>query len=333
MFDLSTYDKGKVLLVKPIPAKVDSFYNSPSTLVKELDRFVVGQESAKKALAVTVINNQVILDHFIKTKEQLHSSNLLLIGPSGSGKTLLMQTLGKLLDRDILIVDITQFTVDGYVGRSCSDILIDLQTLCNENIERMQKAIIFIDEVDKISTGDMDADVSTMGVQRSLLKMIEGGKRFITSASSGGSRRGEDNQRINLDNILWVFGGAFTSLFDKESNSEKGIGFGKGNKGKKEVKITHEDLIKNGLMREFVGRIGQIVQLHPITKEMYRDILTKPENSITIEYEKLGKLRGLDLTLSEEDIDAIVNEATELGIGARGLRILAETKLINKMYC
>ena len=331
MFDLGSYDHNQIVRVVPIPTEVDPHYNKPSSIVKELDRFVIGQDAAKKALAVSVINSQIIQEHFTKTKEQLKNNNLLLVGPSGSGKTLLIQTLGKILKRDVLIVDITQFTNEGYVGRSPSDILIDLQTICNTKLSRMEKAIIFIDELDKISTMDVDSDISTLGVQRGLLKMVEGGKRLITA--SRGNQSASEAQEINLDNVLWIFGGAFTSLFEKEESPGKAIGFSKNKRDKKEFKVSHEDLIKTGLMREFVGRIGQIVQLHPITKEMYKDILTKPENSIILEYEKLGKLRGLDLTLSDADLTDIVNEAADLGIGARGLRILAEQKLINRMYC
>lgn len=299
----------------------------PSEIVAELDKYVIGQVEAKKSLAVTITNHEVITQYNRKRAgNDLRRTNLLMVGPSGSGKTMLVQTLARILKKPILIVDITEFTQSGYVGRDVNDILKDLSAKCGDDLEKIQNAIIVVDEIDKITTVDYDSDVSTLGVQRGLLKLIEGGEKRISSG------RNEEGRLVDTSNILWIFCGAFTTYTEKEVAEKKTLGFEKKIEKKERHAMTHEDLIKTGMLREFVGRVGSIVQLEKLTKEDYYDILTKPVNSVYNEYAKLGELRNINLSLTEAELKQIVEDAEELGVGARGLRILAEKHLADRMY-
>lgn len=309
----------------------------PSKLVSELDKYVIGQGAAKKALAITLANHQVIAEHNIKDPTvALKRSNLLLVGPSGSGKTYLVETMAKVFDRPLLTIDITHYTQAGYIGKDVDGILEDLLNVYKGKEDQMYNAIIFIDEIDKIrgqgGKGDR-AGVSTGGVQRQLLKMIDGGIQQIETGHKGRSDRIE----FDTTNILWIFGGAFTDFFDgKASKANKLIGFGE-NKSESDIKreaheMTHEDLIESGLFREFVGRIGTIAVLDALSKDDYKRILIEPVNSILKQAELLADLRGIDLKFSEEDVEVLAEEAMQLGVGARGLKIVVDKLVQDKMY-
>lgn len=291
---------------------------NPSTIVENLNRFVVGQEEAKKALSIVVSNHLAGL-LYKDEAVNIRKSNLLILGSSGSGKTLLIQSLKKFLDLDVLIVDITQFSRTGYVGRQLDEILDDMMKVCDWDEKRAEKGIIFIDEIDKISSNEEEggSSVSTTAVQNALLKMIEG--------------NGSDH-KLNTDNVLFIFGGAFSTFLEKKNDTRPGLGFTGKKKEVKETKFTHEDLIKAGFRREFAGRIGHIVQIKPLTKAQLKQIITEPEDSVMKQMEALAKIRNLNLTLTDRELNDIVEETYKAGIGARGLKVLVEQKLFDRMY-
>ena len=310
----------------------------PSTIVKELSNYVIGQENAKKALATTVCYHTLICSHNTDKNAtvELKKSNLVLIGSSGSGKTFLVETLGKILNRKVLIVDISSFTSAGYVGRDTDSIMKEAMELCDNNMEEFSKMIIFLDEIDKICTGSDTSGVNSSKVQSQLLKLIEGQENKMFTDSHDRIKEGSDF--VSTKNILWIFGGAFTSMLEeKRSNlgaSKKSMGFVDASKidTNETLKVEQEDLVKYGLSRELVGRMGQIEILSDLTRQDFYDIMTKPVDSLIKQYSLLGDMVNINLSLTEEEIWNIVDKAMALKVGARALKSVCEEYLRPRMY-
>jgi ATP-dependent Clp protease ATP-binding subunit ClpX len=305
----------------------------PSVIIEKLNSYVIGQHRAKEALALTVCYHS-LLCKYNKTNPpfRIKKGNLMLVGPSGSGKTYLVETLGKVLKRKVLVIDISSYTSAGYVGRDIDSILLEALDLCNDDFEEVSKMIIFIDEVDKIADGNGDG-VNGGKVQSQLLKLIEGKEHSSLGNESGKFRKGGD--LMDTRDILWVFGGAFTKLTeDKKKEASKGsIGFSVGTTDTKEsIALESEDLIKYGMARELVGRIGQTIVLDELTKDDFLHILTDPVDSLVKQYEVLGKLAKRDLKLSDDDLTSIVDKAFNLKLGARALKLAVDEHLRSRMY-
>lgn len=304
----------------------------PSEIVAHLDQYIIGQEDAKKALALTVANHMAAKEHNKSNPEgtQIDKTNLLLVGPTGSGKTALVKAIAKFMDVPVLIVDITEFTSAGYVGRNLEEILDDLLDQANGDPYLAEKGIIFIDEVDKLAPGGRGDSVGTTGVQQSLLKMLEGGVY-----KAGSSKKSMMSSSIDIDTsgILFILGGAFTGLQVHTDTNP----FGFNSSEEKITKliaplITREDIVRYGLMREFVGRVGRIGSLGKLTLEDLTKIMTEPKNSIKAQYDALFKQRGIEDSVTEEDIRIISKEAFELDTGARGLRAITEEHLADRLF-
>lgn len=284
----------------------------PSVIVDKLDKFVIGQEAAKKALAVTYVNHLAAVQYSEDNPKKfpLARNNLVLIGPSGSGKTYLMETLAREFNIDILVVDASSYTKAGYKGNDVRDILPDYYSICKHN---PANGIIFVDEIDKMRDGD-DLELNGSQVQRELLKVIEGSH--------------PDEQP------MWVFGGSFSEYLKermKDFGKKGKIGFTSKDEGTKFV-FDDQELIRSGFIPEFVGRVGRIVQLNPLTKEDFKAIIKSTEGSLLYHYEKLGEIRGINLKLSAKDLDYIIDQAFKDGIGARALKKHAEELLFDRMY-
>ena len=327
----SDMSKRSLKLAQPVP--------TPQEIKQELDKYVIGQDFAKKAISVAVYNHYKRVGQDNLDEVELAKSNILLIGPTGTGKTLIAQSLARFLQVPFAIADATTLTEAGYVGEDVESILSRLLAAANYDIELAQRGIIYIDEIDKIArkseSSTMGRDVSGEGVQQGLLKILEGSEVYVPVK---GSRKNSTTETVLIDttHILFVCGGAFVGLVpDIHTKKSNKVGFKSvQNASMKEFKVDQKALVHYGIIPEFIGRIPVIAQLRELTKEQMVQILQEPDNALIKQFQALFEMDGITLNFEEKALEAIAKQAIDKGVGARGLRgIIEEVMLPLQFSC